>query len=332
MISFRYHIVSIVSVFLALAVGVALGGGPLRGEVDNTLVEQVEADRRAKADLRAQINALAAGNAFSDDFAASVAPEVVSGSLDGRSVTLLVLPGAEESVIASTTEQIEAAGGSVGGTIRAGEGLTDVSNKQLVDELGSQLLDGVNDVSVPDQAGTYERLGALLARAVATDEDGGAGVDDAANSILSGLSTADLMSPAGELTRRGSLVLVVGGPGSDDSATREGTGAVVTALVDAMDQATDGVVVAGPIAAARNGGVVDAVRREVVTAREVSTVDTLDRVAGHVVAVLALAEQAQGGAGHYGSVDAADGVMPGGAAGEETEDAGGEEADDGTGG
>ena len=40
MISFRYHIVSIVSVFLALAVGIALGGGPLKGEVDNTLVDQ----------------------------------------------------------------------------------------------------------------------------------------------------------------------------------------------------------------------------------------------------------------------------------------------------
>jgi hypothetical protein len=48
----------------------------------------------------------------------------------------------------------------------------------------------------------------------------------------------------------------------------------------------------------------------VVTAQEVSTVDTLDRVAGQVVAVMALAEQAGGSAGHYGSVDAADGVMP----------------------
>ena len=46
MISFRYHIVSIVSVFLALAVGVALGGGPLKGEVDNTLVSQVQTDRQ----------------------------------------------------------------------------------------------------------------------------------------------------------------------------------------------------------------------------------------------------------------------------------------------
>lgn len=310
MISFRYHIVSIVSVFLALAVGVALGGGPLKGEVDNTLVEQVQADRRAKAELRAQIAALGAGNSFTDEFAVAAAPELVGGSLDGRAVTVLVLPGAEEDVIGSMSELVETAGGTVAGVIRAGEGLVDVGNKQLVDELGSQLLEGVNDMTVPDDAGTYERLGAILARAVATDEDGGAPVDDAANSILSGLSTADLMSPAGDLNRRGSLVLVVSGSGPEDSGRREGTAAVVTAMVDAMDDATDGVVVTGPVGAAREGGVVEAVRREVVTARAVSTVDTVGRAAARVVAVMALAEQAEGEAGHYGSVDAADGVMP----------------------
>jgi hypothetical protein len=309
-ISFRYHIVSIVSVFLALAVGVALGGGPLKGEVDNTLVQQVEADRRAKADLRSQIAALEAGNAFADDFAVRVAPTLLDGSLEGRPVTLLVLPGAEESSISSLTGMVEDAGGSVGGVVRAGEGLIDVGNRQLVDELSSQLLDGVNDVTVPDDAGTYERLGAILARAVATDEDQGARVDDAANSILSGLSTADLMSPAGDLTRRGSLVLVVTGGGAESPTQREGAGAVVTALVDAIDEATDGVVLAGPISAARAGGVIEAVRREVVTAQEVSTVDTVNRGAGRLVAIMALAEQADGRSGHYGSVDAADGVMP----------------------
>jgi len=309
-ISFRYHIVSIVSLFLALAVGVALGGGPLKGEVDNTLVEQVESDRKAKAELRAQIAALSSGNGFTDEFATQAAPELLGGSLDGRAVTLLVLPGTADSTVTTMAELVETAGGSVGGTVRAGDGLVDVGNKQLVDELGSQLLDGVNDVTVPEDAGTYDRLGALLARAVATDEDGGARVDDASNSILSGLSTADLMSPAGDLTRRGSLVLVLTGGGAEDASEREGTGAVVTALVAALDNATDGVVVAGPVAAARGEGVVDSVRREVVTAQEVSTVDTLDRVAAQVVAVMALAEQAEGESGHYGSVDAADGVMP----------------------
>jgi hypothetical protein len=311
-ISFRYHIVSIVSVFLSLAVGIALGGGPLKGEVDNTLVKQVEADRKAKADLRAQIGAMGAGNSFSDDFATKVAPTLVGGSLKGRTVTILVLPGATEESVTSLSRLVETAGGKVGGTVRAGDGLVDVGNKQLVDELGSQLLDGVNDVTVPKDAGTYERLGTLLARAIATDADAGAPVDDAANSILSGLSTADLMSPARDLNRRGSLVLVVSGPGPDSESQREGESAVVTSLVDAMDEATDGVVVAGPIAAARNGGVIQSIRREVVTAEEVSTVDTLDRSAGRVVAIMALAQQADGQAGQYGSVDAADGVMPSG--------------------
>jgi len=309
-ISFRYHIVSIVSVFLALAIGVALGGGPLRGEVDNTLVEQVEADRRAKADLRSQIGALGAGNDFTDQFATEVAPQLVGGALEERPVTLLVLPGAEESVVTSLSDLVRASGGSVTATIRAGDALIDVGNRQLVDQLGSQLLDGVRDVSVPEDAGTYERLGAVLARAVATDEDGGAPVDDAANSILSGLSTANLLSPAGDLDRRGSLILVVSGDGPDDASAREGSSAIVSTLVAALDAATDGVVVAGPIAAARGDGAVDVIRREVVTAQEVSTVDTLDRVTGQVVAVMALAEQARGGVGHYGSVDAADGVLP----------------------
>ena len=165
MISFRYHIVSIVSVFLALAVGVALGGGPLKGEVDNTLVEQVEADRRAKADLQAEIASLRSSNQFTDAFATGVAPRLVGG-------------------------------GSVGATVRVGEALVDVGQKQLVDELASQLLEGTPDVAVPEDASGYERLGALLARAVATTEDGGAEVDDASNSIMAGVSTAGLLSPA----------------------------------------------------------------------------------------------------------------------------------------
>ncbi len=313
MISFRYHIVSIVSVFLALAIGVALGGGPLEGEVDKTLAEQAEQDRRVMADLRSQVAALEGGNRFTDEFASSVAPRVLAESLQGRPVSLLVLPGAEDQTVSSLAELVEVAGGTVSGTVRAGQGLVDVGNKQLVDELVSQLLDGVDDVTVPDAAGTYERLGVLLARAIATDEDAGARVDDAANSILSGLSTADLMSPAGDMTRRGSVVLVVGGAGAEDDAAREGASAIVTALVDAIDQATDGVVVAGPADTARNGGVVESVRSEVGTAQEVSTVDTLDRSAGQVVTLLALAEQAGGSTGHYGSIEAPDGVMPGAA-------------------
>lgn len=312
MISFRYHIVSIVSVFLALAIGVALGGGPLKGEVDNTLVEQVKVDRQRKADLQDEIKGLRGTNAFNDAFADAVAPGLVGDILKGRAVTLVVLPGAQQTEVSALGDMVATAGGTVGGTVRIGDGLVDVENKQLVDELGTQLLDSAPDVDVPADASGYERIGALLARAVGTDKDpGGAPVDATAESILAGLSTAGLVSAEDDLDRRGSLVLFVAGPGdlSGDEATSAHS--IVTTIATAVDGATDGVVVAGPVATARTGGLIRAIRDDVVAARDVSTVDVLGRSAARVVAVMALAGQAEGQTGHFGAVDAADGAMPG---------------------
>ena len=41
MIDFRYHLVSLISVFLALAVGVVLGAGPLQNSLGTALNDQV---------------------------------------------------------------------------------------------------------------------------------------------------------------------------------------------------------------------------------------------------------------------------------------------------
>jgi hypothetical protein len=312
-ISFRYHIVSIVSVFLALAVGVALGGGPLKGEVDHTLVNQVKADRQAKADLKAQIAAMRNTNQFEDSFAGTVAPGLLAGTLKGRAVTLMVLPGASQDAVSSLSELVGQAGGTVGGTMRIGQKLLDVANKQLVDELGSQLLSGASDVNAPQGASGYQRMGALIARAVGTTEDGGAAVDDTANSILAGLSTAGLMTSEGDLNRRGSLVLMVAGPSTGTSEQRQGANTIVSTLAEEIDADTDGVVITAPVDTARSDGLIAAVRADVVTARDVSTVDVLDRTAGRVVTVMALADQARGETGAYGAMNAADGAMPGAA-------------------
>jgi hypothetical protein len=312
-ISFRYHIVSIVSVFLALAVGVALGGGPLKGEVDHTLVNQVKADRQAKADLKAQIAAMRNTNQFEDSVAGTVAPGLLAGTLKGRVVTLMVLPGASQDAVSSLSELIGQAGGTVGGTMRIGQKLLDVANKQLVDELGSQLLSGASDVNAPQGASGYQRMGALIARAVGTTEDGGAAVDDTANSILAGLSTAGLMTSEGDLNRRGSLVLMVAGPSTGTSEERQGANTIVSTLAEEIDADTDGVVITAPVDTARSDGLIATVRADVVTARDVSTVDVLDRTAGRVVTVMALADQARGKTGAYGAMNAADAAMPGAA-------------------
>ena len=102
------------------------------------------------------------------------------------------------------------------------------------------------------------------------------------------------MSTEGKLTRRGSLVLFVTGPGQGSAEEQQGAATIVDTLVQAVDAATDGVVLAGPVASARAGGQVKAVRDDVTAAREVSTVDSLGRTAGQVVTVMALAGQAGG--------------------------------------
>jgi hypothetical protein len=310
-ISFRYHIVSVVSVFLALAIGVALGGGPLKGEVDNTLVDQVKTDREAKAALVTQIANLRSSNTFDDQFASTVAPSLIGDTLKGRVVTFVVLPTAQQSDVASLANLVGVAGGTVGGTLRIGDQLVDAGDKQLVDELGNQLEGRASGVDIPADASPYERIGALIARAIGTDYNGGLPVDGPATSILAGLSTTSLMSAEGKLNRRGSLVLFVTGPGQGSPEEKQGAATIVDTLVKSVDAATDGVVLAGPPASARKDGQVKAVRDDVSAARDVSTVDALGRTAGEVVTVMALAGQAAGRTGHYGAVDAADGAMPG---------------------
>jgi hypothetical protein len=150
-----------------------------------------------------------------------------------------------------------------------------------------------------------------MARAIGTDVPAGADVDGPATSILAGMSTTSLMSAEGKLSRRGSLVLFVTGPGQGAAADRRGAATIVDALVQAVDAGTGGVVLAGPVSSARADGQVKAVRDDVTAARSVSTVDSLGRTAGQVVTIMALAGQAAGKTGHYGAVDAADGAMPG---------------------
>ena len=55
MIDFRYHVVSIVSIFLALAVGIVLGAGPLQGRLGDTLSKEVSGLRKDKTNLNNQL-------------------------------------------------------------------------------------------------------------------------------------------------------------------------------------------------------------------------------------------------------------------------------------
>src|SRR6476469_5460666 len=98
MINFRYHIVSLMAVFLALSVGIVIGV-TLRPSVDTGLTQQAEQDRKTVQDLRAESDRRNAVEEYSDAYAARVNPMITAGLLSGEHVALIVMPDAPSAVV-----------------------------------------------------------------------------------------------------------------------------------------------------------------------------------------------------------------------------------------
>lgn len=308
MMTFRYHIVTVVSVFLALAVGIAIGGGPLKGEVDNSLVTQVETDRRTIATLESQLSAAKTTADFNAAAAGAVAPLVLGDRLAGHAVAVVALPGADPATVAALGDTVVSAGGTLAGSYRVAAALLDEEQRQLVDDLSAQLATEVPDLAADTDG--YALTGALLARAIATSEDAPQDADQVTSAVLAGLSTAGLVMAEEAPEQRADLVLLAAGP-APESQLPGGAAAALSPLVGALAEGAAGVVLAGPTRAARPGGLLALLRDDLRTAGRVSTVDSAQLVLGQIVTVLTLERALAGEVGHHGAVDAADGAAPG---------------------
>jgi hypothetical protein len=305
----RDRLVSLSTVLLALAGGVALGGGPLQADAGGPADHRVDGASLHRE--RTEVTSLRRARAFDDAYLRATAPQVLRDRLRGRAVTLVTLPGADPRRVAELAEMVGVAGGAVTVQARVLPSLLDVGNRQLVAELARQTQEaGPTSVRTPGRTEGYELAGRLLGHALLDDDDGGAAADRTGEGILAGLTTAGLVSTREPVTRRGSVAIVVAGPPRGSAEERQGAGSIVTSLMTGLDVSGDGAVLAGPAAAAEPDGVVGALRAAPAR-KDVSTVGSVDSVAGAAVAVRALAAEARGRTGHYGGADAPDGVLPG---------------------
>lgn len=294
MISFRTHVVTLVAVFLALAVGVVLGGGPLSelGRVDDNTdaLEAEVAEVRAEAD-------------FADRFAADVSSTLLDGRLEDRDVALVTLPGADTAVVRTLSEQIAEAGGSVTVTQAIGSSLVNTGEKSLVDTLGSQLMTQLPDGAVTDGASTYQRAGELLGLTLATTGDDAEEVPSRVESVTEGLRGANLVEDVEAPSQRAPLVLLVLG----DEVTGDGADALLGGLVTGLAEQARGLVVA----ARTSDGTDDQVARlrEGDALGSASSVDGVETAAGQVAAVVALARAYDTQGGAFGAAGA-DGTVP----------------------
>ena len=299
MIDFRYHLVSIVSIFLALAVGIVLGAGPLKEDIGKTLTSEVKNLRDDKAALRSQLDLAQQGIKARDDFTTASNRTLLADRLTDTAVAVVVLPGADGGLVKSTTQTLAQAGAKVTATVTVLDAWVDPDKASFRQTLGQQL---AGQVQVPLDQSSGEVVNAVLARSLLAKA--GSGSRDGVAAALQAMRTGDLVRFTPDRVEPASMAVVVGAPVTGaDSATRTARAKGLEALAGALDQAGAGAVLvsATPKPDATNvTSVVATVRADGDLAKELSTVDDADNPMGQASLVFALLEQEAGKAGQYG--------------------------------
>jgi hypothetical protein len=311
-IDFRTFLVSIAAVFMALAVGVVLGAGPLKGGLDSQLRGEVEQLGKEKDQLRTELERLEQTDKYRDAFATEISPGLIGNRLTGRQIVLVALPDADGSTVSELRTAVTDAGAEVTGTVQVTDKWADPKQRQFLEDLASQLVTG--DITLPDNGTAYDRAGAVLARAVVTDDEDAAGQqDDATPTIMGALGEGDLVKSDDDMARADLAVVIApeGQPVPEARADRvdEANQAWVS-LCRALDEASNGCVLAGDPTSAEEHGVLAALRDDGNASQDLSSVDVANLPSGQVAVVWALVEQTDGGAGQYGAVGTTDGALP----------------------
>lgn len=302
MISLRSHAISLAAVFLALAIGVALGSGLL----SNTLLAGLKDD---KTQMQNQINGLTDEKnvlneklSAANDFDAQMSPRIIRDAMKGKSTVMFRTPDASEDDVAALSRLVEEAGGVVTGTIALTQEFVDAnSSEKLLSVINSPIVPAGRQLSTTSvDQGT--QAGDLLGIALLTGKDQNApAVDDAQrDGVLVALRDTGFLTYGIERIGPADTALVVTGGGLADDAGNQG--ATVARFAAGLAPHGAGTLLAGRDGSATGTGAVSVVRSDASLTNAVGTVDDVERPSGRITAVLGLQEMADGGRpGQYGT-------------------------------
>ncbi|WP_327091771.1 copper transporter [Nonomuraea sp. NBC_01738] len=309
MIDFRYHLVSIVAIFLALAVGIVMGTTLLQ-EPAVELAKKTSADlTKANNELRADLDALGGREAGNDAFVTAMTPQLVTGSLTGVRLVLVESPGATSSLREQAQQVVTQAGATVAGRITLTEKYVSPASAGLLDELAIQLKPA--DLTYPPGATSYDKAAMLLGATLMVNDPAQSGTPNPTTAaVLDGFEKAGFLSFEGEPAQRSTMALMFAPDKPYEGDKAELQAASLVALSGGLDARGKGTVLTGTAGAVGTGGVITELRDTSDLAKRVSTVDTLDMPAGRVVNAQALREQLNGRSGQYGIGTGASAFQP----------------------
>ncbi|WP_405093674.1 copper transporter [Micromonospora sp. NBC_01392] len=309
MINFRYHVVSLTAVFLALAIGLVVGTAALNGPVADSLRENVNGLRKDNSLMRQSVNDMQKQLETEEDFVGEMAPLVLTGKLTGRRVVVLTLPSGRDQT-EGVVKMLRTAGADVTGRVTVQDKFVnpDSNNNLLELAVTAARPNSAPTANLPGNGHGVETSSALLANVLLERPAGSPTVSEAdRRSVLQKYAEAGYLTPEDRITGPAeAVVLVTGQPYVDkDSAKKDES---VVKVAEQFDRA-GAVVVAGM--GSTGGNLVAVVRGDPVLSQTISTVDNANTMQGQLVTSLALAEQLTGKkAGQYGVGDNAASRLP----------------------
>jgi hypothetical protein len=306
LINFRFHLVSLVAVFLALAVGIVMGYGVLGQPTVKGLQHRIDTVEKKADAIRGENSALSAQIEQQAGAIDATSRFAVSGRLTDASVLVLAVRGVNEDAITRSIELARQAGADAPGILwletkwalsseddrsALGDVLgTSTSRRNALRDRGWQAL--TNRLANGPGVGA-DPLNALVDAGFVAYQ----AVGDAGNRRLDELGSPDTLT-----------LLVVGTDGS--VPPKQVIPSLAQAGVDAGLSLVVGEVFGTDDDPATRGGIVGAIRDDDDLSKQVSTVDDVDQSAGAIAAVLALSDLRRSVIGHYGFGEGASAQAP----------------------
>ncbi len=263
MIDFRYHLVSIVAVFLALAIGIIVGVTALQPSTLKAL------DKTSKS-LERQINSVQASNgnlqrqiANDNEFAQAGSGVLLGHLLAGQRIVIVTAPGADSAVTSGVTTALQQAGADVTGQVALQPAffVTGASTQSNLDAL-AQALDppGVSLGSPgadanPQIAGQQEAAQVIAAALVSKD---GPGLSAATSKqILAGFAQHGFLDVSTPVLAPATLAVVVIPASPPAGGDSDPANLALLSLAAQLDAAGQGAVMAGSPPGSGAGSAID---------------------------------------------------------------------------
>ena len=210
MVNFRYHIVSLTAVFVALCLGVVLGAGPLQSRISSGLASKTTTASSNEALAQAQNNGKIEARAVSE-----LAQSRLNGSLNGVSVALVTVPGTDSADVDSMRQTLGQAGAQVSGEAELTNTWLSADSATFRSTLATPLASHLS--GLPADAGAE----AVIAQAVVSSLTQSGSEPDLVKQILTGGDTPVMKiskDPQG-----GAQAIVVIGPRATTTSANETT-------------------------------------------------------------------------------------------------------------